>query len=148
MGYSRGFTLLELLITLAIAAILLTIALPSFETWLQRERHTRAVNQLQAIYHFARSEAVKREEMIVLEATADSLSVWTSGNGSAQVMLRQFNLSAKIQHSLVDIELQATGQVPMSAQWQVHDPRGLVMDRCLSILPSGQLTVLAASCVA
>ncbi|MCH8538989.1 MAG: GspH/FimT family pseudopilin [Alkalimonas sp.] len=143
MYHQRGFTLLELLIALAIAVILLAIALPSFETWLQRERHTRSVNQLQAMYNFARSEAVKREAKVVLTTSADTLSVLTA---SDELLLRQFHLSPQLIYQLSDIELQATGQVPMAAQWQVRDPRGLVADRCLTILPSGQLTVLAASC--
>lgn len=128
---------------LAIAAILAAIALPSFESWLQRERHTRAVNQLQAIYNFARSEAVKREATILLTAAAHQLFVV---DVEQEQVLRLFDLPEQLQLSLTDIELLATGQVPSSGQWQVQDPRGFAADRCLQILPSGQLRVQTAAC--
>lgn len=143
MQQERGFSLMELMIVLAIAAILAAVALPSFDSWLQQERHTRAVNQLQAIYHFARSEAVKREASIAVTATAAQVSVIALED---EQVLRQFELSSRLSVSLMDVELLATGQVPASARWQVRDPRGYATDRCLIILPSGQLTVQASSC--
>lgn len=144
MRDSRGFTLLELMLVLAIVVILASIAMPSFERWLQAERVSRSVNQLQAVYHFARSEAVKREQTIELTASAAELKVKLTGDDGD--LLRQLQFPSQLILQLANVELQATGQVGMPVDWQVHDPRGLVTDRCIRILPSGQLRVIQSSC--
>lgn len=46
---SGGFTLLELMITVAIVAILAAIALPSYNQYIKRSRITEAVGQLSAM---------------------------------------------------------------------------------------------------
>lgn len=56
----QGFTLLELMIAVAVMAILLTAALPNFRTALQNNRLTSQANELITAMQFARSEALKR----------------------------------------------------------------------------------------
>lgn len=60
MRYSRGFTLIELMITLSILAILIAIAAPSFRDTIQNSRTLTIANDLTTALQFARSEAVKR----------------------------------------------------------------------------------------
>ncbi|PLY17285.1 MAG: hypothetical protein C0631_00025 [Sedimenticola sp.] len=66
-----GFTLVELIVTIAIAAIILTIGIPSFRTLIANSTVTSEVNQLVAYMHLARSEAIKRGRNAVLCATSD-----------------------------------------------------------------------------
>lgn len=56
----RGFTLVEAMITLTIAAILLTWAVPSLKDFITRNRMSTEVNNFVASFYLARSEAVKR----------------------------------------------------------------------------------------
>ena len=55
-----GLTLTEILITLAVAAILLTVAVPPMQDFIIRNRMSTEVNTFIVSLHLARSEAVKR----------------------------------------------------------------------------------------
>lgn len=55
----RGFTLLELMVVVAIAAVLLAIGLPSFQNTLRSNRLATTSNQFTAAIAMARSEAIK-----------------------------------------------------------------------------------------
>jgi len=68
----RGFTLVETVITLAVAAILVTIAVPSMQDFVARNRMTTELNTLVASMYLARSESVKRLQKVkVCPANAD-----------------------------------------------------------------------------
>lgn len=59
MRRSAGFTLVELLVTIAVLGILASVAAPSFTTMLEKRRLIAATEGVYAHLQFARSEAVK-----------------------------------------------------------------------------------------
>lgn len=64
-----GFTLIEIIVTLAIAAILLTIAVPSFHGFIKNSRLTTTADDLVHSLAFAKSEAVKRSTAVSICAS-------------------------------------------------------------------------------
>lgn len=70
----RGVTLIELMVTIAVAAIIVTIAVPSFESAINRGRLTSAANEIMAGLQTARMEAVRhnRRAGFCLSKTADT----------------------------------------------------------------------------
>jgi type IV fimbrial biogenesis protein FimT len=60
MNAQRGFTLVELLVTMTVAAILLAAAAPSLRDLIQNNRATAYANELVLAMTIARAEALKR----------------------------------------------------------------------------------------
>ena len=67
----NGFTLIELMVGLAVAAILLGIGVPSFVDAMQNSRISAQYNQAARSFFYARSEAVKSSDFVVVCARAD-----------------------------------------------------------------------------
>jgi type IV fimbrial biogenesis protein FimT len=63
---SRGFTIPELIITLGVAAIILSTAVPSVNSTIKNNRLATQVNHVITDLHFARSEAIKRDVRVIL----------------------------------------------------------------------------------
>ena len=57
---SSGFTLIEMMITLAVFALLLMVGLPSMTTWLQNSQIRTSAETMQMGLQFARAEALRR----------------------------------------------------------------------------------------
>jgi type IV fimbrial biogenesis protein FimT len=68
---SRGFTLIELIFVIAIAAILCAISLPALGSLMQSSQSRSAYNQLLTALNLARSAAVARGNEVVLCPSAD-----------------------------------------------------------------------------
>lgn len=71
MRGNSGFTLLELMITVIILSIVVTIAVPSFLSLLQTNRLAGQVNQLVGAIHAARTEAIKMNRNVVFCHSSD-----------------------------------------------------------------------------
>jgi len=76
----QGMTLVELMITLAVAAVLMVVAVPSMTSFVQNERLTTQINTLLAHLQYARSEAVKTHQRVVVCSSNDAATC--SGNWS------------------------------------------------------------------
>jgi type IV fimbrial biogenesis protein FimT len=86
LSRTPGFTLLELLVTVSVAAIVLTLGVPGFQGTMSQARMTNAANSLIAHVQLARSEAIKRNMRVTLCPSAggsvcDSVnpSLWHQG---------------------------------------------------------------------
>ncbi|MGQ0659059.1 MAG: GspH/FimT family pseudopilin [Chromatiales bacterium] len=66
-----GVTTIELLVALSVLAILLTVAVPSFQNFIADNRLTAETNNLVADLQYARSEAIKRRIPVTACASAD-----------------------------------------------------------------------------
>ena len=62
----RGFTIVELMVVVAILATLVALAAPSFRPLVERWRVRDASETLQSTIYFARSEAIKRSGSVII----------------------------------------------------------------------------------
>lgn len=63
-----GFTLVEVVVTLAVAGIIIGMAIPSFRELIANSRLTTTTNNLVASISYARSEAIKRAQTVTVVA--------------------------------------------------------------------------------
>lgn len=73
-GRNGGLTLMEMMLAVSIAAVLMSIAMPSLHDLLQRQRISAAANELVAGLNLARQNAVFQREITVMCPTADGTS--------------------------------------------------------------------------
>ncbi|RMH93624.1 prepilin-type N-terminal cleavage/methylation domain-containing protein [Lysobacter pythonis] len=100
-----GFTLLELMVTVAVIAVVAGLAAPSFAELTRRNRLATAANEMVALLQFGRIEAISRRAAISVCPSADGGScsnaignrwiVLSTKNGTNQV-LRDLNLPAQV----------------------------------------------------
>jgi type IV fimbrial biogenesis protein FimT len=76
----RGFSLIELMVSVAILGVLITLAAPSFSEIALTSRLSDAANRLVSYAAVARSEAIKRNVLITLCMSADATTCTTSGS--------------------------------------------------------------------
>ena len=77
---AEGFSLIELIVTLSVASILMTLAVPSFSSFVKDNRLITQTNDFVTALNFARSEAIKRGDRITVCKSTDQVSC--SGSGS------------------------------------------------------------------
>ncbi len=77
--YIQGFTLLELMITLAIVIIMTTIGLPSFFGLIRDSNMTATANDMLSAINYARSEAVTRNMDVVIQSKSGIAGDWSAG---------------------------------------------------------------------
>ncbi len=75
---TRGFTLLELIVVLSVLAILLSWGIPSLQQSIRNNVVLAQGNELIAMLHFAKSEALRRNTDVTVElnSAADSWSAF------------------------------------------------------------------------
>lgn len=91
IGKERGFTLVEMVMTMAMLAILVGIAVPSFRSMMLNNRAASTANALVQVITNARSEAVKRQAMVALCKSADGKQCTDSGGWDQGVLTVRFS---------------------------------------------------------
>ena len=92
---SKGFTLVELMVTIAIAALLLSIGVPSFTSMYEATRSANEIQKINDLFAFARNQAVNYGATVTVCPYAASpcgndwskgFSVYIEKNGSKKVL--------------------------------------------------------------
>lgn len=83
---SKGFTLIELMIVLALVAILAFVALPGSRMIIESNRQTSLTNSMLGLLNYARSEALRRSESVEITPTGDQfIASIAAGGGTTTI---------------------------------------------------------------
>lgn len=79
----NGFTLVELMVTMLVAAIVLGVGIPAFSQFIATNRMAASVNDITTAIHLSRTEAVKRRANVTMCPSANwDAAAPTCANGS------------------------------------------------------------------
>ncbi|GMG88581.1 pilus assembly FimT family protein [Biformimicrobium ophioploci] len=82
----RGFTLIELMLTIGVLGVIAAIAVPSFTTMIKNNRITATTNEVVGALQFARAEAVRRARVVQVNSvdndSSKGLLLWMDGDSS------------------------------------------------------------------
>lgn len=129
MKRSRGFTLVELVVTLAVLGIILGIAIPSFASWLLKLQIRNAGESVLHGLQLARSEAIKRNGAVTLTLTGGT--GWT---------ITQTDSAG----TTTDIQARPSGEGSQAASITITSPSGTVFPFAMTFGSLGRLTNPAA----
>lgn len=91
MRIQKGLTLIEMLISLAIVAIIATAVSPSIQSILIKNRIVSEINELSAVIQFARNNAIEQQITTVVCPSADYLACSTNWNDPKIVFIDEDN---------------------------------------------------------
>ena len=158
-GGSRGFTLIELMVTVAVMAVLAAIAAPSMSELIDNRRAAGQTEELVASLQLARAEAVRRNARVTACAGASGVCSGSATWANWTIFGRDKFAPASDPPDIIrDTSASSTVQVTGPATGIVYKPSGMIdtqlqlqvtkssHQRCLTVLISGVVTVVKGAC--
>ncbi|MEH6473795.1 MAG: GspH/FimT family pseudopilin [Halopseudomonas sp.] len=99
MRKNSGFTLIELMITLSLVAILVGLVAPGFTTFIQSNRLSGQINTLIGTIHLARAEAANRRMVVTLCASDNGANCNTTSWEKGWILFSDDSINAEIDTS-------------------------------------------------
>ncbi len=141
----QGFTLVEVMVTVVVLAILLTVAIPGFDNFIRNSRLQGATQDVRAALALARSEAVRlRRSVSVCGDGGGACSGGTGWNAGLLVVVDASNevvrrwdgvANAAVTSSVARLSFDSTGSLSTAQSIQVAVD---TEQRCVRLRISGQ----------
>lgn len=150
MRYARGFTLIELVVTVAISAVLLAVAAPALVQYTANGRLSAHADAFSASARLARGEAIKRNASVTMCVSSNGASceagAWHSGwivMAGATVLHKEGPASQNVRmtesSSVATLLFDATGVGATVATVTVCSSAGGTQERVVSVNATGRV---------
>lgn len=136
----KGFTLVELMITLAIAAILVTLAIPSFVDTVRKNRLSSQASSIFTALNIARSEAIKLGANVTACSSTDQATCSGANDWSTGWLIHQAGTLIKVWGGL-----RGGAVLTGNAASIIYTPRGMT-DTTSGVAGALTLTLTATGC--
>ncbi|MFD0739461.1 GspH/FimT family pseudopilin [Lysobacter koreensis] len=170
-GCVTGFTLIELMVTISVLAILLAIALPSFQGTLRSNRVATTTNELLAAISLARTEAIRNTRgAAVCPSTAGTACdgtwnqgwlVWSDINSDGLMGAGETPIKVGRVDNRLQVAAPAANVLRFDTRGRLHPalggaqqiglqsaqcPSGDPLVRTLTVTPTGQVNIVKGNC--
>ena len=146
----RGFTLIELMVTVAVLAVLASLAAPSFRQMLAAQRVRTTGYDMVGDLVLARSEAIKRGENVTITPVVSNWALGWSVNvaSTSEVLGGQGRVGNGVQFTMAptSITFDRNGRTSVSSVVRIGLYDGAANKRCISLDPSGRPKNNKAEC--
>ena len=137
----RGFTLIELMVVVALVALLVGVGVPSFTGFIATQRLKTAASDFSMSAVFARSEAIKRNADVTVTAVSGGAGGWKDGwtvaSGGTQLSIQSAYSGLTFSGPLIAITYKNTGRLSAAVtSMTISGPDGRAV-RCVSFDLSG-----------
>jgi type IV fimbrial biogenesis protein FimT len=141
----RGFTLIEMMVTVGIAVILLGIGMPSFTSFIRNQAVKTASFDLSSALVLARSEAIKRNaDVVIAAATGGWQNGWTVTAGTTTLSNREAVSGLTITGPASSVTYLNNGRVQGTApEFEIS---GSSSNRCIRVTLSGHPNSTKGTC--
>ncbi|MDI1308767.1 MAG: GspH/FimT family protein [Methylotenera sp.] len=150
MSMSRllGFTLVELMVVIAIIAIMASIAVPSFSATIANMRAKNAASSIYDGLVRARSEAVKRNLTVTLAPATSWAQGWQITSSDSTTVLEKYTSTGTVTISgPTSVEYKSTGRAIGTGTFNISATSGSATTyRCVSVTLSGLPKIKASAC--
>lgn len=124
---NQGFTLIELIVTLAVIGILFAMAAPNLQTTIQGNRISSQYNDMRGDFAFARNLAISRN--VAVNISSNNGTDWSDGwavispAGTARVSLTANNVAINASVASLTYNADGTASVTASTAFKICDDR-------------------------
>ncbi len=130
---TNGFTLLEIVITLAILAIALAIAVPNFSRYIKDYKISSQIDEIASDLQFAKFYAVTHKIQTTVSLNANSYNIYYK-NGNSTVSLKNVRLDYPISANSTIIDFDTHGLADNSTSVYINTENNANLN-CINIKP-------------